>query len=1069
MKVFDIRRSTYCPGNDNIEYTCQSVISYATSYEDVIITGGTLIPSSNQQLIGSKSKSKIAVLLDTGRLNFLTLTVDLNGKIEDGGDFTIGCEEGVSFPTEGIRRCGLSAEPPGATARSLGEGQLLKYLHQSGLLLYKCTSSPLIAFMVDNSGKILKSFEFLPHVLSKEMCGSHITSPYTHWTELGTTQRNGSTYYRATFTGRSTKMNQPKMMYVEFNDHDMRLSEIKTSSNSLTLAINTSLEGNAALSSPILIGSKNGMVGDNSNYFHERIFLLSISSNGSIVVLGEELEKLSDWSEVGMYDMVRLESTKRRRALSDSALSPNKKEVPSVTTSHDESRKTVILPHFPLTMFEDLINVSEHANLLFGGDCVKDPAVTKRRLSMNSGEFIVSPNNDGCTLTVSLQPPQSQNQHGVSSCTVQSSTKGNESIAVVENIENKNVASHMEKLAIVAVRILLGSTTTDFIPKDIAVMGRRIKLSERMKRWYDVPLTDEEIILGIKGGAVTISIGASPDTSNPPLIDSVEVFAQEKRNLQYLFPALTGNDCGHEKHLLGGEENRKTLDTSILSIAHVCNLLDNKVDLSSQLNLQTLRRLIQVTALDPPENGSVRRHVVDLVKAVESNQHSMQMLLDEGTLQGISSMLDDLTLKGGTSTIHSHRRDKVISRLNDCLNVTLSIAKERPDNYKAAIENLISSGFVAASIALQARKILKIFTSRTLVFKTSPKVIQLSIFEAMITECSSANFADLELVTEILKYREEAIVRESCNTLVETMKEIQTFGKVQAYQCDGCSAFPITGTRYTLEDKNIDLCMSCFDSGNKYARSKNFRSGTPVLVNDRKLQMEGGKVMSCSQISQMTTKLVPANILEQVREANALREGEDITLTNENDDDEEDDADLKMALKMSLETQSDQIVEPECQRTISYIIHMNLITKLLEDIEESLSKENQVIHHPIYVIDLLLKLVVQCDSPDDQFSFGKKICEVICSNLFRIIESYRYKVSTNDYDQRNQFGLVIYIRALEALSTSKESILTIINTKTDSKDTGIVKDDPPMIERSKDKTDPRFICEDHGIPAVRRR
>ncbi len=1031
-----------------------------------------MIPASNQQSIGSKSSSKIAVLLDTGRLNILTLTVDLNGNIEDGGDFTIGCEEGVSFPTEGIRRCGLSAEPPGATTRSLGEGQLLKYLHQSGLLLYKCTSSPLIALMVDNSGKILKSFEFLPHVLSKEICGSHITSPYTHWTELGTTQRNGSTYYRVTFTGRSTKMNQPKVMYVEFNDHAMRLSGIKTSSNSLTLAMNTSVEGITALSSPMLIGSKNGMVGDNSNYFHERIFLLSISSNGSIVVLGEELEKLSDRSEVGMYDdMVRVESTKRRRALSDSALSPNKKEVtvPSITTSHDESRKSVILPHFPLTIFEDLINLSEHADLLFGGDCVKDPTVTKRRLSMNSGEFILSPNSDGCTLTVSLQPSQSQNQHGVSSFIVQSSRKGNDTISAVESIDNRNVVSHMEKLAIVAVRILLGSTTTDFIPKDIAVMGRRIKLSGRMKRWYDVPLTDEEIILGIKGGAVTISIGASPDTSNPPLIDSVEVFAQEKRNLLYLFPALNGNDCGYEKHLLVGEENRKTLDTSILSIAHVCNLLDNKVDLSSQLNLQTLRRLIQVTALDSPENGSVRKHVVDLVKAVESDQHSMQMLLDEGTLQGISSILNDLTLKGGTSTIPIHWRDKVISRLNDCLDVTLSIARERPDNYKAAIENLISTGFIAASIALQARKIMKNFSSRSLVFKTSPKVIQLSIFEAVITECSSTNFADLELVTEILKYREEAIVRESCNTLVETMKEIQTFGKVQAYQCDGCSAFPITGTRYTLEDKNIDLCMSCFDSGNKYARSKNFRSGTPVLVNDRKLQMEGGKVMSCSQITQMTTKLVPANILEQVREANALREGEDITLTNKNDVDEEDDADLKMALKMSLEMQSDQIVEPECQRTISYIIHMNLISKLLEDIEESLSKENQVIHHPIYVIDLLLKLVVQCDSPDDQFSFGKKICEVICSNLFRIIESYRYVSTNNAYDQRNQFGLVIYIRALEALSTSKESILTIINTKIDSKDTGIVKDDLPMIERSKDKTDPRFICEDHGIPAVRRR
>ena len=318
---------------------------------------------------------------------------------------------------------------------------------------------------------------------------------------------------------------------------------------------------------------------------------------------------------------------------------------------------------------------------------------------------------------------------------------------------------------------------------------------------------------------------------------------------------------------------------------------------------------------------------------------------------------------------------------------------------------------------------------------------------------------------------DETIVKESCIKLAETLKEIQSFDKVQAYQCDGCSAFPITGTRYTLEDKNIDLCKVCFECGNQYARSRNFRSGTPVLVKERKLQMEGGKVMSCSQIRQMITKLVPDNILEQVREANALREGGDLSPMDDADGDEDDD--LKMALKMSLEMPVEDSNETELQRTSSYTIYMNVISKLLQDIEQSLSTDQEaLIHHPIPIIDLLLTLVVQCDSSDDQLTFGKKICDVLCCNMFSVIEAYRSKLSTQGSVKRVQFALFIYLRALEGLATSQESIIEIINTKTDLQEAQVAKKvipTPVAVERSKDKTDPRFVCETHGIPAVRRR
>jgi hypothetical protein len=273
------------------------VSSYTLAYEDVVIKAGTVVPSSNKgssELNDCNSGAKIAILFDTGRLQFIDVNLDFDESIEDKGEFNIGYGEGLSFPIAGIRRNSSSVEPEGATAKSLGEGIHLEYLYQSQILLYKCTSSPMVAFILDKSGSIIGSFEFLPHILNKEMLGStvngySITGPYTHWTELGIVRREGSSFYRASFVGRSTRMNQPKLMYVEFNEEYTRLEEVKTPANSLALGLNASIEGSVAFSAPILNDSSSGMISSESNKFYESIFLASISLNGSIMLFGEGL------------------------------------------------------------------------------------------------------------------------------------------------------------------------------------------------------------------------------------------------------------------------------------------------------------------------------------------------------------------------------------------------------------------------------------------------------------------------------------------------------------------------------------------------------------------------------------------------------------------------------------------------------------------------------------------------------------------------------------------------------------------------------------------------------------
>ena len=164
------------------------------------------------------------------------------------------------------------------------------------------------------------------------------------------------------------------------------------------------------------------------------------------------------------------------------------------------------------------------------------------------------------------------------------------------------------------------------------------------------------------------------------------------------------------------------------------------------------------------------------------------------------------------------------------------------------------------------------------------------------------------MVSDILKYPDGKVVKECCSVLVDFFKDVSPTHpnsgietenpRDSAYQCDGCSIFPITGTRFTLEEgHDIDLCGTCFKSGCDFARGK---SNTAVLINGKELRL-ANRDMTCSEIRQMRPVAIAnaSKIIEKVRQATIPpRE------TNEQTHDE-DDAVLQMALKMSLETHNE--------------------------------------------------------------------------------------------------------------------------------------------------------------------
>ena len=260
--------------------------------------------------------------------------------------------------------------------------------------------------ILDETGKIVGSFELLPHVLNSEILGNgndgySISGPYTHWTELGIVENNGSPYYRVTCVGKSTRSNQPKLVCVEFNRESVRIKELRWAPGhgiGLGLSLNTSFEGIAAFSSPLLVGSRNGFYGKECD-FKEQVFVAVLTSNGAILVYGEKsIEETNKKNQALTEDGEAISPLKRRRALSDSIVSISGKSQRSrlMSLEKDKRNQKLLHPTFPLTIFETLINVSNSDLLVFGGEvAANEPETTKKKLSISNAEFLISPNKEG--------------------------------------------------------------------------------------------------------------------------------------------------------------------------------------------------------------------------------------------------------------------------------------------------------------------------------------------------------------------------------------------------------------------------------------------------------------------------------------------------------------------------------------------------------------------------------------------------------------------------------------------------------------------------------------------------
>jgi len=1198
VKVFDARRSTTSvasaspsasasasansPLNRAEQYTCSSTTCYTLAYEDALIRSAAVVPLENVAPSSSREEdkadqdhsscAKIFLLFDSGRIHGIDITFDSNSDLDDQGEIYIEAVGGLSFPTAGVKRySGAVPGAAGSTSTTFGEGSCLAYLEQSGLLLYKCISSCVVAFVINRqSGDISGSFEFLPQVISSSVLGSgldgySISAPYANWTELGTCEKDGAVKYRVACTAKSTRTNQPKLLLIEYGVDSVRVQELSWtgvggSTLGLGLSLNTSFEGITAFSAPVIKDASD------SNSFYERAFLAALTSNGSILVYGEDLTTKGD-------------DPFRRSHTEVCNIASNHPGAATYISSSSIGDNKVGQPKFPLTIFESLENVSHSQDLVLGGDGAwKDPETVKRKLSIHNGDFFLSPSRDGCTLTVALQqskllkPPSSGFIHR---------SNGDKAplMPVSENFR-----------AIVAVRLLIGSTTTDYLPKQVSVMGRAIKLSQGVKRWYDLPFTNEEIMLGIRSGFVTLSISSSFDPSNNPLIDALEVYALPVEDLPFAVPpASTRKEIAQTMegalitdepmHCEQSESDPKPtcilehngnemakLQLSLLSAVRAAQIAHgdrSNIDASFFIDRQFILRSIEVTALERWRiDQSVRQNVMDLVQKSDGNEKERNLLIDRGTLSGIRKVMATLLVhverfrNEGNEAQNTAAEDameidvdsespqtaialsylpNILSTLNDCLSTILDIARARPLNYsKSQWENTEDSKDWGGkdrnkdrkqqSLAMIAFKILTPAlslpgASSCIGFAlASANVVELAAREIGTEWSASVESPTFALVAKFLMCKDKDAVRAMTNRLVEMSRQSDhedenvdssenTGEKSQsetdkppiAYQCDGCEIFPIQRVRYTLEGgHDIDLCQNCYDMGVQYARSS--APDVAAYINGKSFDLNTGESMTCTDLLSMKRVSVGDEVLEDVRISEQASEN-----------DEEAALQLALAMSMSLDasqkakTQSDTVGEVskdgdgglddeigdeifDPNKFISPLFDGLLGLAGIHVLSGAMTSGSKTdTNHVDLLLDCLLQLVESSDSEEIQIQRGKKMADILCGAIASITrlepmsgDSNGDIESLDEEEERGgkapSFNLIFFVlsslvNGRTTVAASQEACYSEITagTKVTTKAQNSELGKATASTGHKDKTDPRFVCDAHGVPAVRRR
>jgi hypothetical protein len=661
----------------------------------------------------------------------------------------------------------------------------------------------------------------------------------------------------------------------------------------------------------------------------------------------------------------------------------------------------------------------------------------------------MSPSNDGCTIAISLKGPVTRTKSEV--------IEVSELSERISGTQRKDAKK--EDLIIAALRVLVGSSHSDCIPSCLFVQGRSVNLKMDAKRWYDLPLTWEEILKSVRNGFVSLGIGPVNEKASFPVIDAVEVYAVARSKVQHLIPQNLKDFISNRNMENESVPRSLALTNTLSQVSHILSYIYRLVGVyltKSDSACESFEPLLRYS-LRSGDKGA-QEGMMKLLEQVESDSHERQRFLDEVTISIVSEEVQLILQNIGNSKLFKFEGD--IERLNSSLSSVSSIAIFRPENYMKAMKHQIENHSPISSIGCAACNIiLKSIEVELPLLDILESVIhlilsELSIDKKNVTPCCLATF---DSILMILRSENQVVTEMCCEAIKKFLHKIFSVqiksicpsievdnSAPIAYQCDSCSKFPITEERFTLlEDENdIDLCSKCYKIGLEYAEKVDFCMLTPVVINDRSI---GGKTkLSCRDIQQMQSVPIKNGtaIVEQVAKFSGIR-----TKDPKLQVPSASQSDSKISMvngKLDFESFTDDI----------FLNILNLVENILDVTGSNV---------PVGRLNPILALLV------DSINLGS-------SDKSRTSRAQRYVQSALKFVKR-MLNCTSELSSLE--KPSQILLINILNSLcwlTGTRPEGhpsmgddVSETSPPVSEKGKRKTDPRYACDIHRVPAVRRR
>lgn len=265
---------------------------------------------------------------------------------------------------------------------------------------------------------------------------------------------------------------------------------------------------------------------------------------------------------------------------------------------------------------------------------------------------------------------------------------------------------------------------------------------------------------------------------------------------------------------------------------------------------------------------------------------------------------------------------------------------------------------------------------------------------------------------------------------------------------------PILALKYFLTHHLFfvysSLCKDCYNLGSNFAEKAGFDSKREVIINGKSVGAE--TKLTCAQMRQLQPVSLEKMDVEQVEVNSSGRRG-----SPPSDESVDDDEELKNALKLSLgENTSD---EPDAaigvQAYEDFVGH--LFSSVVELFGFMLKRENcGPLAAPL--IRLLLDLVQLSRQADSKSDRAKRFAKELSHGI-----SYILKLGSGNQKlpQDKILTLVTCLRAFSNLLAPESDSQYYLAEDEENEES--------RSSRQKEKTNPNFICDEHKIPAVRRR